>query len=404
MLIPPVDKMMEKYVIDEATLTKVLGKKRVAFISTYPPRECGIATYTKDLVDAIIRLRVLRPPAVIAINDKGGHYNYQRMVKFQIEQEDIETYREAAEYVNDSDIDVVHLQHEFGLFGGVWGENIISFLERLEKPIITTLHTLLPEPNLESKKIMEKIIQRSDYVIVIARTGIPILENSYRQVYDKTQCIPHGAPNVPFVNSEVLKRRLGLRNRIILSTFGLINRGKGIEYGIRSLPPIVKDHPGILYLIIGETHPEVRKYEGETYRKELVELVDSLGLGKNVRFENRFLRKSELIRYLQATDVYLIPYTNKDQISSGTLAYALSTGKAVVSTPFLHAKEVISEGCAMECKFRDPESITNCINTLLNNEDMKTDFEEKAYRYSRNMIWPNIAMEHINLFYKALGI
>jgi glycosyltransferase involved in cell wall biosynthesis len=184
----------------------------------------------------------------------------------------------------------------------------------------------------------------------------------------------------------------------------LINRGKGIEYVIRALPSIAQEHPELLYLIIGETHPEVRKYEGETYRKELIELVDSLGLGKNVRFENRFLRKSELIRYLQATDIYLIPYTNKDQISSGTLAYALSTGKAIISTPFLHAKEVMTEGCAMECKFKDPESITNCIKILLTNEDMKVDFEEKAYSYSRNMIWAKIAMEHINLFYKALGI
>jgi glycosyltransferase involved in cell wall biosynthesis len=251
---------------------------------------------------------------------------------------------------------------------------------------------------------MEKIIQASDYVTVIARTGIPILENTYRQSNDKIQYIPHGAPNVPFVNSHVLRKRLGLRDRVILSTFGLINRGKGIEYVLQGLPSIVKDHPEILYLIIGETHPEVRKYEGETYRKELVSLVDSLKLGRNVRFENRFLRKSELIRYLQATDIYLIPYTSKDQISSGTLAYALSTGKAVVSTPFLHAKEVISEGCVMECSFRDPESITHCIKTMLNNEDLRTDLEEKAYRYGRNMIWPNVAMEHINIFYKTLGI
>jgi len=395
---------MKKRIGFEDILLNDLKRMRVAFLSTYPPRECGIATYTKDLVDAIIRLRVLRPPVVIAINDKGGHYNYQRAVKFQIEQEDIETYKDAAEYVNDSDIDLVHLQHEFGLFGGVWGENIISFLERLEKPIITTLHTLLAEPILESRRIMEMILKQSDYVTVMARTGIPILENTYRYSSEKVQYVPHGTPNIPLVRSEVLRRRLGLRNRIILSTFGLINRGKGIEYVIRALPPIVKDYPGILYLIIGETHPEVRKYEGETYRKELIELVDSLGLGKNVRFENRFLRKSELIRYLQATDIYLVPYTSKDQISSGTLAYALSTGKAVISTPFLNAKEVISEGCAMECKFRAPETMTHCIKTLLNNEDMKRDLEEKAYRYSRDMIWPNIAMEHVNLFYRALGM
>jgi len=381
-----------------------LKKIRTAFLSTYPPRECGIATYSKDLIGHISKLKVLKPSIVIAINDKGGHYNYQRLVKFQIERDDVETYVEAAEYVNDSDIDLVHLQHEFGLFGGLEGENIISFIEGLEKPIIITLHTLLPEPSLESRGLMEKIIQRSDYLTVIARTGIKILENTYGCLPDKVKYVPHGTPNVPFVRSEVLRRRLNMRKRIILSTFGLINRGKGVEYAIRALPPIVKDYPEILYLIIGETHPEVRKKEGESYRKELIELVDSLGLGKNVRFENRFLRKNELIRYLQATDIYLLPYTNKNQISSGTLAYALSTGKAIVSTPFLHAKEVISEGCAMECKFRGPDSIYRCIKTLLHDEEMKRGFEDQAYRYSRGMIWPNIAMEHVNLFYKALGL
>lgn len=390
--------------MDETSLTKELEKKRVAFLGTFPPRECGIATYTKDLTDAIANLRRLKPPVVVAINDKGGHYNYQRTVKYQIDQEEIKTYRRAAKYVNDSDIDLVHLQHEFGIFGGTWGENITTFLENIEKPLVTTLHTLLPEPKQETRKIMKKILERSNYVTVIAGTGIPILEKTYQLDSTKIQCIPHGAPNVPFVNSEILRRRLGLRNRIILSTFGLINKGKGIEYVLRSLPPLIEDCPEILYLIIGETHPEVRKFEGENYRNELIELVDSLGLKNNVRFENRFLRKSELIRYLQATDIYLIPYTNKDQISSGTLAYALSTGKAIVSTPFLHAKEVLSEGCAMECRFKDPESITDCISSLIVNKEMRTDFEERAYRHSRNMIWPNIAMEHINLFYKALGI
>lgn len=396
--------MMKKHIIDDATIKKFLGKKRVAFLSTYPPRECGIATYTRDLVDAISKLRILRPPVVIAINDKGGHYNYQRTVKFQIEQEDIESYKEASEYVNDSDIDLVHLQHEFGLFGGEWGENLIHFLEGLEKPIVTTLHTLLPESSIDGRRVVDEILQRSDFVTVMAKTGIKIMEKTCRRLSDKIKYIPHGSPNVPFVRSEVLRKRLGLENRTILSTFGLINRGKGIEYAIQALPPLVKDDPGILYLIIGETHPEVRKHEGETYRKELIELVDSLGLGKNVRFENRFLRKSELTRYLQATDIYLIPYTNRDQISSGTLAFALSTGKAIVSTPFLHANEVISEGCAMECKFRDPDSITNHIQTLLDNDDVKRNMEERAYRYSRDTTWPKIAMEHVNLYYKALGL
>jgi glycosyltransferase involved in cell wall biosynthesis len=251
---------------------------------------------------------------------------------------------------------------------------------------------------------MDKFIEQCDFLTVIANTGIKILENNYGCIPEKVIHVPHGVPNIPFVKSEVYRRRLGLRKRIILSTFGLINRGKGLEFAIRALPPLVKDYPEILYLIIGETHPEIRKSEGESYRKELLELVDSLGLENNVRFENRFLRKNELIRYLKATDVYLIPYTNKNQISSGTLAYALSTGKAIVSTPFLHAKEVISVKCAVECDFRDPNSLYHCIKTLLNDKDLRKGYEERAYQYSRNMIWPKIAMQHVNLFYKALGL
>jgi glycosyltransferase involved in cell wall biosynthesis len=395
-----------RYIIQNNVVSQALAnnKIRVAFVSTYPPRECGIATYTKDLVDAISKLYILKPPAVLAINDKGGYYNYGREVEFQIARERVESYVEAAEYVNDSDVDIVNLQHEFGLFGGVWGEHIISFLENLKKPVVTTLHTLLLEPEPEAKRVLEGILRHSNYVVVMARVAIQIIEQLYYTTAEKVRYIPHGCPNVPFILSETIKRRLGLEDKTILSTFGLLSRGKGIEYAIQSLPPIVKLDPQALYLIIGETHPEVRKYEGELYRKELINLVESLGLDENVRFVNRFLPQNELIRYLQATDIYILPYPNKEQISSGTLLYALSTGKAIVSTPFLHAKEVISEGCAWKCEFRDPSSITDNVRTLLRYDDLHRRLEEKAYRYSRDMIWPNVAMQYANLFYETLGM
>ncbi len=381
-----------------------LNKIRVAFVSTYPPRECGIATYTKDLIDAISRLYVLKPPVVLAINDEGGFYNYGSEVVFQIERERVESYIEAAEYINNSDIDVVCLQHEFGLFGGVWGENIIYLLDKLEKPLITTLHTVLLDPKPEARRVLKEVLQHSDHVIVMARIGLQILETLYETLTDKARYIPHGCPNAPFIRSDTIKGRLGLKGRITLSTFGLLSRGKGIEYAIQALPPVVKEEPRIIYLIIGETHPEVRKQEGERYRKELINLVEKLGLEENVRFVNRFLPKNELIRFLQATDVYILPYPNKDQISSGTLLYALSTGKAIVSTPFLQAHEVISEGCAMECNFRDPHSITDCIRILLQFDEIRGRFEERAYAYSRGMIWPNVAMKYVNLFYETLGM
>jgi len=398
-----------RYMNRDSDLMKItspnyLNKIKVAFLSTYPPRECGIATYSKDLIDAISGLYVLKPPVVLAINDKGGYYNYGSEVGFQIERERVESYVEAAEYIDGSDIDVVCLQHEFGLFGGAWGENILSLLEELEKPLITTLHTVLLDPEPEARKILKEVIQHSDHVIVMARVGLQILEELYETFSDKARYIPHGCPNVPFINSETIKGSLGLEGRTTLSTFGLLSQGKGIEYAIQALPPLVKEDPRIIYLIIGETHPEVRKQEGERYRKELINLVEMLGLEENVRFVNRFLPKNELIRFLQATEVYIVPYPNKEQISSGTLLYALSTGKAIVTTPFLHAQEVISEGCAMDCEFKDPDSITDSIRTLLQFDEIHRRLEERAYEYSRGMIWPNVAMKYVNLFYETLGM
>ena len=396
--------LMKNYNVIKSKISYTLNKRKIGFVSTYPPRECGIATYTKDLVDAISSLYILSPPIVIAINDKGSHYNYESWVKYQIDRERFESYIDAAEYINDSDIDIINLQHEFGLFGGEWGEYVIKFLERLEKPVITTLHTVLLEPDPKAKMVMERILENSDYVIVMARVGVQIMEQFYGTLTDKVRYIPHGCPNVPFTKGEAIKGKLGLQDRITLSTFGLLSRGKGIEYAIKALPAILKEEPQILYLIIGETHPEVRKHEGEEYREHLAILVESLGLEKNVRFVNRFLSKNELIRYLQATDIYVIPYPNKEQISSGTLMHALSTGKAIISTPFLQAEEVISEGCAMECGFRDPGSIADCVRIILQNDDIRNRLEKRAYEYSRFMIWPHVAMRHVNLFYEVLGV
>jgi CBS domain-containing protein/glycosyltransferase involved in cell wall biosynthesis len=377
---------------------------KVAYISTFPPRECGIATYTNDLVEAISKLYVTQSPTIIAINDKGGYYNYPPQVEFQIDREDVDTYIEAAEYVNRSDIDIVSLQHEYGLFGGVWGEHILAFLERVEKSVVTTLHTVLPEPVPDAHRVLEGVIRFSEHVTVMARVGIGILEQVYLTFGDKAQYIPHGCPNVPFISNVLVKKGLGLEDRVVLSTFGLISRGKGIEYAIRALPPIVKAEPRVLYLVIGETHPEVRKHEGEGYRQSLLDLVGDLGIERNVRFVNRFLEKSELINFLQATDVYILPYPNEAQISSGTLLYALSTGKAIVSTPFLHAKEVMSEGAAIRCEFRAPESIADEVINLLKFDDVHDKFERRAYQYSREMIWPNVGMRYVNLFYKTLDL
>ena len=376
----------------------------VAYFSTFPPRECGIATYTNDLVNAISRLYVTGPSSVMAINDRGGYYDYSDLVKFQVDREEVESYVRAAEYINGSDIDIVNLQHEYGLFGGIWGEHVLAFLEELRKPVVTTLHTVLQEPQPDAKRVLEGILRHSEYVIVMAKVGIGILERLYGTFADKVRYIPHGCPNVPFVGTGQVKKGLGLEDRVVLSTFGLISRGKGIEHAIRAVPQIVEAEPRVLYLIIGETHPEVRKHEGETYRQYLLDTVEELGIGENVRFVNRFLEKGELIRFLQATDVYVIPYPNREQISSGTLLYALSTGKAIVSTPFLHAEEVMLEGGVMGCEFRDPDSIAGSVETFLRHDDVRDLFQKRAYQYSRPMIWPNVAMMYVNLFCETLGL
>jgi CBS domain-containing protein len=380
------------------------GKPIITYLSSYPPRECGIATFTKDLVDSIDQLNALSPPIISAINDKGSYYHYSPQVLIQIEREEPESYLKAARTINESSIQALNLQHEFGLFGGTWGDFLVDFLEELEKPVITTFHTILETPSRDAERVMKDVIRLSHRIVVIARIGARILEQTYDTLPDKVRHIPHGCPNVPFVSSETMKNVLGYKNKVILSTFGLLSRGKGIEYAVKALPGIVEKEPNCLYLIIGETHPEVRKHEGESYRQSLKDLVKSLGVENNVRFINRFLSKNELISFLQATDVYILPYPNPEQISSGTMLYALCTGKAIVTTPFLHAQEVIAQGAALDCQFRDPDSITWSVNALLSSKPFLNNFEKRAYAYSRDMIWPNVAMKYVNLFYESIGI
>ena len=398
--------MMKDRGPSEAIEAHELHKIRVAYVSTYPPRECGIATYTKHLVDATSAFcaRAVTSPAVIAVNDRGGLYDYEIRVKSQIDANDVQSYERAAQYINASDFDVVNLQHEYGIFGGEWGEYVVECLRRIEKPVVTTLHTILEEPVPDAKRVLEQTLEHSDFLVVMAQTGKRMLEQLYGGHADRIRYVPHGCPNVPYIGTAMTKLSLGLKDRFVLSTFGLLSRGKGIEHVVEALPQIVREHPSAVYLIIGETHPEVRKREGESYRQLLLDLVESLGLEKNVRFVNQFLAENELIRYLQATDVYVLPYPNREQISSGTLSYALSTGKAIVTTPFLHAEEVISGGAALECKFKDPDSIAEGVNTLLNDDQLRERFGRMAYQYSRSMIWPNVAMSYVNVFYHALGL
>ncbi len=375
-----------------------IGGEKIAYVSSYPPRECGIATFTKNLANAVDQLRMFKEPLVIAVNEQETIYNYnRRRVKCEIRRDFTEDYIKAARYVNSSKAILVSLQHEFGLFGGEWGEYMNLFLENVQRPILTTLHTLSPDFEPKAQTVLKNIVDRSEIIITMTSTALQLLK-SYNIPCGKLKVIQHGCPAVPFVSSDNVKPSLGLNGRIVLSTFGLINRGKGIEYVIRALPKIVENEPKIIYLIIGETHPEVRKFEGERYRKRLIRLVDNLNLIEHVRFHNRFLSERELIRYLQATDIYLTPYVEPNQISSGTLVYAMGTGKAIISTPYLHAQEVLAEGRGLFCKFKNPASITELIIQLLEDKGLKRNLEKMVYSYSREFTWPKVAQEYALLF------
>lgn len=371
------------------------GYKQIAYLSSYPPRECGIATFTKDLIDTIEELYSFYP-SVLAINQKEVIYDYEKRVKIGIDRENREDYIQLAQNINSSSIELVNLQHEFGLFGGECGEYLKYFLENLKKPLVTTLHTVLPDFNPKALEVLKSITAASAATIVISNSAIEMLRKQGVNCKN-LKVIPHGCPNIDYIDTTIAKSTLGLENRLVVSTFGLISCGKGVEYAIRALAKVVEREPDILYLIIGQTHPEVKKHEGEKYRNSLQQLVCELGLEKNVRFINKYLSKLELINFLQATDIYLTPYISPYQISSGALTYAAGAGKAIVSTPYFHAKDILANNRGLFCKFKDSISLAESISKLLDDKTRKV-MQKKLYRYSRRFLWTNVAQQYVELF------
>lgn len=375
-----------------------MNKIEPAYLSTYPPSECGIATFCKDLATSVAKYTPFSKPTVIAVKREHEIEPYERVVRFQILKEDRQSYIDAARYVNESSIDMVSVQHEYGIFGGPDGEYVLDFLQALEKPAVATLHTVLHSPSPNQKRITQEMAKLCDVLVVMVKTGRQILLDSYQVDPAKITIIPHGVPNVHRVSASKVKRALGLSDNHILSTFGLINRGKGIENVIKAMPRILERYPNAIYLVLGETHPGVRKHEGESYRNMLTELISELGLERNVRFNNRFLTLNELVRYLCATDVYITPYLNKDQISSGTLAYALGCGKATLSTPYLYAEEVLADGRGILIEFNSPDSIADNVIRVLSDSKLRESLESAAYRYARRAAWFNVAVSYLDLF------
>jgi glycosyltransferase involved in cell wall biosynthesis len=308
-----------------------------------------------------------------------------------------EDYALTANFLNHTAINVVNIQHEFGIFGGESGEYICDFLDRVKKPVATTLHTVLPSFEKKTKEVFHKIIDRSAAIVVLNKTTRSLLKQ-YGVPQRKVKLIPHGCPDFPLVPSVKVKPVLGLQNHVVLCTFGLLSKGKGIEYVIDALPKILKREPRIVYYVLGVTHPQVKRAEGEAYRNMLMRRAKELGLRGHVKFLNRFLSKPELFTYLQATDVYITPYLSRNQVSSGTLSYALAAGKAVVSTPYLHAKEALGEGRGLFCNFNDADSIADQVTEIIDNKHLRKSLEHKAYKYSRKFTWPLVAKKYLKLF------
>lgn len=370
-------------------------KPNVTFLSTYPPRECGIASFTEDLLTAIDKYHVLTTN-VIAINNVNSH-DYSDKVIHQLNQEELGDYKLTSEWLNESSTDVLAVEHEYGIFGGDRGEYLIDLIERTNVPVITTLHTVLPNPDEKQKKIITEIGKKSEKIVTMANNTKEILQTVFNVDKDKIQVIHHGVPKRPLKSRDSLKRKYGFSNKEIVTTFGLIGPGKGIENGIEAMSRVAEQNKNVLYLILGATHPALKE-RGIEYRKKLEDQVENLNLKGNIIFINKFLTKDEVIEYLQMTDIYLTPYLGKDQAVSGTMAYAVGYGKAIVSTPYLYAREMLSDGKGILTDFNDPNAMAENLLLILNDKNIKNKLEKAAKKLGATMYWDMVAREYIELF------
>jgi len=379
---------------------------KFAYIGTYPPRQCGIGTFTKNLQSSMVKCTDREgrknESIVIAMNDLNQTYNYPEEVKFSIRQEHQRDYIQAAKFINYSGSDICILEHEYGIYGGESGVYILPLLHRLEIPLLVTLHTVLKNPSYIEKAILQQIGKMADLIVVMSQKAISFLIDIYQMPVEKIIQLEHGVPDLQF-NPELIKKEFNLENKKVLLTFGLLSRNKGIETVIRALPQVVEKHPNTIYLILGKTHPIVLRQAGEEYRSYLKMLIKTLNLENNVFFYNDFVNQKDLFRYLYATDIYITPYLNEAQITSGTLSYAVGTGAAVISTPYWHAQELLADGRGRLFDFNNFNQLAQILIELLDKPDVLKTLRKKAYDYGRNITWPKIGNKYVKAAEKIVA-
>lgn len=378
------------------------GIRRIALIGNSPPRLCGLATFTRDVRDA---LNAVYPEIAVdhyAMNDPNGSYDYGPEVTCQIAQEEIADYRMAAQRINESGADLVLVQHEYGIFGGPAGAHLLKLLDRVQAPVVVTLHTVLEHPNADQRAVIEGLARRASTLIVMAEKGREILMRVHGIAHARIAVVPHGVPDRPLVAADSMKPKFGFGGHRVLLTFGLLSPNKGIETLIRALPAIVAAHPDTLYVVLGATHPHLVAREGEAYRDSLKNLAAELGVESAVRFIDGFIDQEKLLDYLQAADIYVTPYLNETQITSGTLSYAVSLGRPVVSTPYWHAAELLADGSGVLVPFGDSRRFAEEIITLLDDPRRLAEIGRRAYEMGRGMLWARLAEAYLAIGEEAV--
>ena len=372
--------------------------RKIAFVGDHLPRKCGIATFTTDLLGAVATAHPQSKCFCVSVNDIKGGYDYPEVVRFEIEEQDLSSYLRAADFLNISNVDIVCLQHEFGIYGGPAGGHILAFLRELKMPVVTTLHTVLREPRADQRRVMQELISLSARVVVMAERGRQMLLDIYEAPPGKIDLIAHGIPDVGFVDPTYFKDQFGVEGKVVLLTFGLLSSNKGIEYVLKALPEILGEFPDVVYIVLGATHPNELREHGEAYRVSLEMLAKKLKIEKSVIFYNDFVELENLKEFIGAADLYITPYLNEAQITSGTLAYTFGAGKAVISTPYWHAAELLAEDRGVLVPFADAEAIARGTTSLLRDDTRRHAIRKNAYRMGREMIWSNVAQQYMASF------